>query len=282
MHFRHLKEMGAKDFACFNWIRLEAWARARRVRGSYHVLREEDLSARLKSETVFIFGSGYSLNELAAAEWDHFRGHDTLGLNWFVYQRWIPLGYHYVREVGNPEQRFSREGWLDHVRRFSEEVNSSSLFKETVFFIQHDFVGLVGNMLVGCRLLRPGQTIFLYNGYRGGNLPTRSLRAGIPRAEGAIGGAINLAYLIGWKHIVLVGVDLYDTRYFWLKENESREGKPVDVPHPSVGRGIMDRVGNWREALEAQGVRVMVYNPRSLLAETLPVYQSPAIAERHS
>ena len=32
---------------------------------------------------------------------------------------------------------------------------------------------------------------------------------------------VNVAYCLGWKHIVLVGVDLYDSRYFYLPQDST-------------------------------------------------------------
>jgi hypothetical protein len=45
--------------------------------------------------------------------------------------------------------------------------------------------------------------------------------------------------------------------------------------HPTASR-IIPYLKGWGELLDAEGVRLMVYNPRSLLAEVLPVYQREA------
>ena len=50
-----------------------------------------------RSETVFVFGSGYSLNEISDAEWQHIAAHDVFGFNAFYHQRWVPANFHLLR-----------------------------------------------------------------------------------------------------------------------------------------------------------------------------------------
>ena len=41
-------------------------------------------------------------------------------------------------------------------------------------------------------------------------------REGLRHVGGTLSDAVNAAACLGWTHIVLAGVDLYDSRYFWL------------------------------------------------------------------
>ena len=87
---------------------------------------------------------------------------------------------------------------------------------------------------------------------------------------------MNFAYLIGWKRIVLAGVDLYDRRYFWLDRDTPRSvdvgrGAGVDDTHDRLGSGIVAELARWAAFLADEGVELSVLNPRSLLADVLPV-----------
>jgi hypothetical protein len=110
---------------------------------------------------------------------------------------------------------------------------------------------------------------------------------------GTLSDAVHLGYLGGWKHLVLVGVDLYDRRSFWLKENELRDEyrytsdkqtATVDTPHNTAMNGIIPFMKRWYKDLKADGVEMSVYNPRSLLAEFMPIYKppTPVLAEDFS
>ena len=100
---------------------------------------------------------------------------------------------------------------------------------------------------------------------------------------------MNCAYVLGWRRIVLVGVDLYDSRYFFLPADKTLGVDPVtgrttavganqwrgnrsSQPHNTVQIGIVDVMKSWRSILAGDGVELYVYNPRSLLADVLPVY----------
>ena len=51
---------------------------------------------------------------------------------------------------------------------------------------------------------------------------SRSIDSGVVHGYGSIISVVNIAYLMGWKNIVLVGIDLYDHRYFYVPDNETR------------------------------------------------------------
>ncbi len=101
---------------------------------------------------------------------------------------------------------------------------------------------------------------------------------------------INMAFLMGWKQIVLVGVDLYDQRYFWLPAdatwNFDSAGRSIaqtvgvrgdryDQIHNTVRNGVIQTIEEWKKDFEKYGVALTVYNPRSLLTSVLPVYRLP-------
>ena len=51
-------------------------------------------------DRVFIFGSGYSLNEISPEGWDKIRSQgDTMSFNKFFYSTFIDLDYYIFREV---------------------------------------------------------------------------------------------------------------------------------------------------------------------------------------
>src|SRR5579864_4865841 len=58
--------------------RVQPWLRSLGARRAYAFLDEEELRASRRSDTVFIFGSGSSLNEIPDLEWRQFERHDTL------------------------------------------------------------------------------------------------------------------------------------------------------------------------------------------------------------
>jgi hypothetical protein len=148
-------------------------------------------------------------------------------------------------------------------------------------------------MLVGERFLPAGAMVCRYRTARRlDEMPSPRWRAGLQREPGTLASAVNAAFLLGWREIVLVGVDLYDNRYFWgppdatmhfdaagaFTEPKASNDRGIewDQPHNTVRGGMVEVLGRWRAVFESQGVHLAVYNPRSLLTRVLPMYPRPA------
>ena len=102
---------------------------------------------------------------------------------------------------------------------------------------------------------------------------SESLRRGLVHGWNSSIDAANLAVVMGFRQIVLVGVDLYDHGYFWLADGARRANVTgaVGSPFPTAAP-VVDLFRRWRELLEPDGVRLMVQNPRSLLAGVLETF----------
>jgi len=86
--------------------------------------------------------------------------------------------------------------------------------------------------------------------------------------------AVNLAYTLGYRRIVVAGADYYNKEYFWLDPGEARPYEPdVDAtaPWPQADQ-VVEMMGRWSGIMKSEGVDLLVYNPRSRLAERLPVF----------
>ena len=285
-----LCDLGFAGYLQWHRVLMDAWRKERRNRGAYQVLNEAETRAARKSDTVFIFGSGYSLNDISPDEWRHFEAHDTLGFSGFIYEKWIRVDYHLVR--GWVEVKAGAFNWQAHTQQFADILNGNALFRDTILVLQGEYLAQFCNALIGYGFLRSGTRLFRYTTARGTKVPTRRMGDGLCHTVGTLSDAVNFAYCLGWKNIVLVGVDLYDSRYFWLKSNETLvadEATGLQIPaeindrglrfnqeHNTARNGIVQSMVEWRRALGQNGVRLSVYNPRSLLADVLPVYANPS------
>lgn len=280
-----LRRRGFTWWSRWNGMMLDAWLRDRIHRRRYTLIDEGQARARRKSDTVFIFGSGYSLNAISDTEWAHFSAHDVLGFNAFYYQRWIPVDFHILRSGVYGELR-----WRPFASQVGEILRGNQAFSQTIFVMQEEFLAQFANQMIGYRLIPSSSTVLRYRTARAVGVPTSTLREGLRHQGGTLTDAVNFAYCLGWTHIVLVGVDLYDSRYFYLPpdqtvgidpetaldigvERNTYRGHRFNDPHNTVRNGVVDLMGSWREWLESSGVRLSVYNPKSLLAATLPVYE---------
>lgn len=284
-----LKSRGVTDFLRWNALLIDAAVRERAMRHRYRVLDAEQLVATRRSDTVFVFGSGASLNDITAAQWSHIRQHDTFGFTGFIYQKWVPVGYHLIR--GGVEGSLV---WRAYAEDYIRSLNDNPYFADTVLILQGEYFAMFANQLLGYKFIRRQARVFRYQTARGEGLPTRSFDQGIRHNAGTLCDSVNVAACMGWKQIVLAGVDLYDARYFWLPPNttlgvneqglmtageNNYRGSRYDEHHNTVRNGVVETMGEWGEYLRReQGIELSVLNPRSLLAAVMPVHHIPAPA----
>ncbi len=240
-----------------------AYARDRLGRRRYRHLTVAELLATRRSDTAFVFGSGRSLIEIGADEWAAIAGFDTISLREFPRQSWIRADYHLSSEV-------------DRLEPYAQRLRENPLYAETVFVVQEGWLAHMGNELIGRGLLPAGAPVFRFKRVGRGveALPSPSPRR-LVHGYNSIFDATNLAAAMGFRRIVLAGADYYNKEYFWLAEGERRGYEAPGIVATDAwpqAEAIVALMGRWRAELVRRGVEVLVYNPRSLLAEHLPVF----------
>ena len=239
-----------------------AWLRDRRGRRAYRLLSAEELRATRRSDTAFVFGSGRSLLDITAEEWRRIAEHDTISLREFPRQSWVRADYHLTGEV-------------DDLDEYALRLRENPLYAETVFVVMGGFFAHMGNELVGRCLLPPGARVFRFRRRSRWRYapPSRSpLR--LVHGPNSIFDAVNLAYALGARRIVVAGADYYNKEYFWLGPAEARPYEPgvdASAPWPQAEQ-VVEMMGRWHDLMAGDGVELLVYNSRSRLTERLPVF----------
>ena len=232
-------------------------------RSAYRILGVDELLATRTSDTAFVFGSGRSLVEITPHEWESIARCNTVSFREFPRQRWVRADYHVTSEV-------------DELEPYAQRIRDNPLYARTVFVVQGGFMAERGNELVGRGLLPAGARVFRYRRRARGRYapPSRSPRT-LVHGPNSIFDATNLAVALGFRRVVLAGADYYNKEYFWLAPGEKREYEPaaVDVRKDwGATPLILAMMRAWRDELAPAAVELSVWNPRSRLAEVLPVF----------
>jgi hypothetical protein len=240
-------------------------------RSAYRTLSVEDLLTTRRSDTAFIFGSGKSLLQLGPEEWSRIAEHDTIGFSQFQEQRFVRVDYHLISEAL-------------FVERYARLFRENPMYRDTVYVVQGGWLAHVGNELVGRRLLPEDARVFRFRRVARGRYapPSSAFADGLVHGWNSSISTTNFGLVMGWKRLVLVGIDLYDREYFYLPPGATFEGeKPGYAAHSRFpgADGIVDYFRRWRPLAEAKGVELLVYNPRSLLAEVLDIFKWDAAAD---
>jgi hypothetical protein len=266
-------------------LRLE---RKARVKHGLIPLAELNLSRFKKSGTVFMLGSGPSINGIPRQRWDAIARHDSMACNFWLFHNFVPTFYFY-EAIG------SQNGKLEVFRRVAEKRA-----KEYAHCIK--IVTGLQELAPDFDLCRPDAWAHdLYTIYTipvaarnkqefiSGLRLVRSLGLFgmsqrikyIFKQASSITGLISLAVRMGYKQIVLCGVDLQNGEYFYqdpelYADGNEVEFQPQNAPHSLVTfqpwkilTDVAVQVMS-REILEPAGVKIYVENRSSRLWPAIP------------
>ncbi len=242
-----------------------------------------------RSDTIYILGSGYSVNELTAEDLKAIEAHDTMGFSLFVMHTTLRVDYHLLRELGFTahDNDKKRDIWRQVFARYAEILRTNPAFSDTTYIVQGGWSAVTGNRFVGRGYLPSGAKVMRYrNGLRGNAPPAESFGEGITHGPSTVTDCVNIAALLGWKRIVLVGIDLYDRRYFW----HARDRGHLSIPGltdagggeyaAEIDNDLLHRTAIpmkqwaqlWRDRLLSRGISLEIVNPKSLIAGILPIH----------
>ena len=182
------------------------------------------LRHKKSSDTLFILGSGSSVLTYTSEEWKTIADHDSLGFNYWILHPFVPT--HYIFEL-------TKYDWdlacitKNLVARTDLASKSCIYLKDAERFDKsaiNDAIGaLPGHIKKAIHLVWdaeiPGDTLqdftrSVISLSRAGGFTGRRHWA-IPKKRATLFFAINLAVRAGYKNIVLCGVDLNNTNYFF-------------------------------------------------------------------
>jgi hypothetical protein len=257
------------------------------------LLDDLDLSHLKASDSVFILGSGPSINEISDPCWSYITQHDTLGFNWWPLHRVVPKIYVFESLETNCElfpyfmKMFERRAhdYRRTVKIVSDVEDSDSkgqlLYAAPEEFRLNMYVGLgvpviarnVEELRRGLRFIR-GKGVFA---------PGRSAHW-LFKYGGSVTAMISLALRMGYKRIVLCGVDLGLQEYFYQNpefypESAHWEFVPRDQPHLTTRRLeylVPAQEVIWtmdEEILRPMEVELLVLSKSSTLYPRVPAVQ---------
>ena len=230
------------------------------------------------SDTIVIYGCGYSINDLTKEEKIKLSKFDSIGFNFFCFSL-IPTTYYVVREQSNTPKRQSKE---ENESVFYDYINKH--YKKSCLII-HD---ISTHSLSAINYSAPDKLnkfrcnyiivndIKLNGNYSGVDRwkNTCIMTDGVIHGKCTLNNACHIVVNLGYKNIIFVGVDLYDSRYFWLNSDETRftlrdKKLTYQSEHPTsknVLSMVSEIIRNYPE------IKISVYDKKSLLSSVVPIW----------
>jgi len=205
------------------------------------------LQEHKKSDTVFVLGSGPSINEINSERWEQIRNHDTVGMNFWIIHEHVPTFY-FIEPI-NPQQRPDLDSGYRKIlaQRFHDYEKVPKFVSDLHFAHTPDFI----------RRLRDVWPHALYRirSYMAVGRTEREMAMSLQSAEKqkifdasdgkieelfkyslSLSIVLNFCIIMGYRKIVLCGVELNSLNYFYedpnrypdfsgFRKNIHREGK---------------------------------------------------------
>ena len=174
-------------------------------------LKIDDLKKLKKTDTLFILGSGESINLITDEEWKIIEKNDSVGFNFWLYHEFVPTLYVY-EESGDDEERnrifydilnLKRRNYIGK-KFIVKSVREKFLIEKIPDELKKNF--LLSNEIEGLCYDKNILKKFL-----------KRIRekSELMQVRGTVTYLLVLAYILGYKKIVLCGIDLNSTGYFY-------------------------------------------------------------------
>lgn len=265
--------------------KLTRFGRTRRALGLPR-LSSVDLAQHKKSDTLFILGSGPSINQISSDRWQAIARHDSIGVNMWLYHRFVPTFYVVESASYNgPREKVCRElVRLSHLRgrEYAKTIKVvTDLYQpdpQYVFDLAPEFrenLFAAYNVPLVARDQREFERGIAY-------LQRKGLFQPGPRIGWLLKYGLSLSLVItfglrmGYKRMVLCGIDMNSQEYFYQDPTYYPENRDLDMVPPAAKHGA-DQKFAWmlpqseavlemqRLLLEPAGVELCVESTASVL-----------------
>lgn len=217
--FPRKKEDGYEEFLSMFYSLKHTHSLKKALEPNYKSVDSFDVLSKKKSDTIFILGSGESINSITPSEWEVIQKHDSIGFNYFLVNDFVPTYYVLEPSVDKSFFDFFWEIYNDKIEAY----------KDIPLFIQNNHFSEFGYDLSGMKGNQ--KNVYFSTPYRYTTSSEKNLKMALKWRKklgkmnlgsaihhgGSLIHVLTLAYLMGYKKIVLLGIDLNTSQYFFQK-----------------------------------------------------------------
>jgi hypothetical protein len=257
-----------------------------------HILTRDGFLSRKKSDTIVIYGSGYSINDITEDQWSKLNKFDSIGFNWFLKSK-RTVTFYLLRE----QDIWRKNGTGDESRREVRDTLNQCYANTCCIIVdlsrshhKWQITEHYGKPIYQRRINLPGvivKEIFAKTSLTEYIKNKNSKKVLCDYLESydifekgliydfcSLVSILHLVTFLKYKRIIFAGVDLYDHRYFWLNNNKLRtatreKGRMLNSKHfvADYTCRVIDAYGNY-----FKDVDISVLNPKSLLAKKIKIW----------
>ena len=242
-----------------------------------------------KTDTLYILGCGSTINLLDKSQIEDIKKNDSIAINQWAYHEIVPTFYSLelaLKDTPNSNTINKRlvsninDKW-DKYRKTTFIVKPRNLFQtETSDLINK--ISSAKMLYWNCYNLVPGASFWSYSLFLNIYHKLGLLKSDnfFPNRAASVVWCLGFAFKLGYKKIVLTGVDLQGN-YFWLDKepsidtdisNKLKLHKTADPKRVNGGLTVIDIIKAWDKCIfKPSEVELFVSHKNSLLSSYLPV-----------
>jgi len=267
------------------------------------LLEALDLSPLKTSDTVFVLGSGWSINDITLERWKIIARHDTIGFNFWPVHAFVPriFVFESIAYEGNDTWQFMFRMLKKVLERRAEDyANSVKIVTEvqppairqlatelSEKFRKNLYVGYTAPVVARTESELAAGIDYLR---KQGEFEVSNRVRWLFKYGGSVLAMLSLATRMGYKRVVLCGIDLGRQDYFYhhrerYPESADWEFAPRSDPHLTTRRlqwmvPAQDVVCEFkRRVLDPAGIALFVENRSSTLYPRVPEAPSSLFEE---
>lgn len=255
-------------------------------KAEFQRLEAFDLSQVKKSPVLFVLGSGASINQISAERWAGISAHDSVGFNFWLFHPFVPKMYFFESTGGSAPTEHDRRHVEALLRRAADYEGTVKVVMDLaqaghqyIFDLPAEFrhsvyaAGTVPLIARNREELAKGIGHLLDQG----EFTCSDHLASLLKVTGTLTTMITLGVRMGYRTIVLCGVDLNSAEYFYQDpvlypdtadfHYMPRNGKHLTLTKYAWGVMPIDEVilEIKRQVLDPAGVELYVENRSSAL-----------------
>jgi hypothetical protein len=249
----------------------------------------EDLPRSIKkSDTLFILGSGASVNEYTDGYWEEIAKHDSVGFNFWMYHDFVPSFYVYEENLDPQRNQIfydlfnqKKSDYLG-VPIIVKDIEYKGVSGDKIPEEMKNQVYLSTELTIGCK--EEEINLFFKKGHKFIESKNRKNINVLLKKSGTLSYLISLAEQLGYKKIVLCGIDLNNSKYFY-EEEKYREKYVIptnyenkNALHPT-NQNTNGNIPMWKiiftlrdTILTPKGIKLLIGSKSSALYPDLPYF----------
>ena len=267
-------------------------------KGYENRLSEVDLRKFKTSNTVFILGSGSTINDITESEWEHINDHDSFGLNFWPIHPHTPTIHVFELPTGE-DFKSSYYSLLNH--RSGDYSDIPIIIKDIPRTLAHLNLNqypesLINNTYLAEEIRIPWRDTdyevfdrsiewFDNRGYFDSD---GRIELGLKK-RASVSFLIHMAVKMGYQNIVLCGIDMNNSKYFYNERRDEFNQRGVPMPpvakvdedgahrtnDPSVYRPVFENVlyALNENLLSPKGISLYTESSQSATYPELPLYE---------